>query len=110
MKKEMKKRSEIWVDERGQTGAEILAGIGATVGALFNFMGHPITRFLTIESVLALDSAVAFFVNWQGAIGASVAFLFKGITGIDVPIETWQLLIAYPCVEIVIWMVTNGRQ
>jgi hypothetical protein len=110
MKKVMRQRNEIWVDEKGQTGGEIFAGIAAAIGALMNFMSHPITRFFTVESVLGLDSAVAFFVNWQGAIGASLGFMLKGFTGIDVPIETWELLIAYPCVELVIWMISNGRQ
>lgn len=110
----MKKvKYELWKDERGQTGAGVLAGAGAAIAAtgsiVSNFMSHPITRFLTIESILALDTASALFLNWQGVIGAPLSFLVKGVFGVDVPFESWELLFIYPSAELVLWMMSNGK-
>lgn len=92
------------LDERGQTGAEIVAGIGAAIGAILKFMDHPITAYLVVLSILAIDSGISTILfSFQGGVGLLFQVLINSVFGLDIPIYSWELLIIFAVLPLLIF-------
>jgi hypothetical protein len=92
------------LDERGQTGAEIIAGLGAAVGAILKFMDHPVTAYLVVLAILAADAGISSLIfSFQGGVGLLFQVLINTIFGLDIPIYSWELLIIFAVLPLLIW-------
>lgn len=97
----------LWLDERGQTGAEIFAGIGAAVGAILKFMDHPITAYLVVLAVIGSDTGVAIALGLQGATGFVFQLLVNNLFGINIEIYSWEVLILFAFLPLIFYAIKS---
>lgn len=70
-----------------------VAGFFAGLGGLLKLGDNPIIAYFLVLGILFVDSSISYFLNFQGAIGFSVGWIMSGLSGLEIGVSSFELMI-----------------
>ena len=81
----------------------LVAGVIAGVQSLGVFLNNKIVAYFVVIGILLADASVSSVFGYQGAFGSFIQFIINAVTGINIFVPTWFLLILFAVIPPLLW-------